>query len=99
MKIRQEVLRLAFLPTLLHLHQDQLDFLISFFGGKGPSLDQSPGLRQDLDGSRMFPTKSSNFRGHTIAEEALLPYFQASGCKSALFIVYILLHHYYYWSA
>ncbi|KAF8406332.1 hypothetical protein HHK36_008419 [Tetracentron sinense] len=68
---------LYFLPVLLHLHQGQLDFLISFFGGKGSPLDQSAGLPHDLGGSRMLQVKNSTFGGHTIAEEALLPYFQA----------------------
>ncbi|XP_042482535.1 autophagy-related protein 2 [Macadamia integrifolia] len=69
-------LSIAFLPMLVHLHQDQLDFLISFFGGKGSSVDQSPNMTQDFDGSRMSPEKSSHFGGRAIAEEALLPYFQ-----------------------
>ncbi|KAJ4965491.1 hypothetical protein NE237_017340 [Protea cynaroides] len=69
-------LSIAFLPLLVHLHQDQLDFLISFFGGKESSLNQSPNMAQDFDGSRMSPEKTSNFGGHAIAEEALLPYFQ-----------------------
>ncbi|KAA8536190.1 hypothetical protein F0562_028668 [Nyssa sinensis] len=67
-------LRIAFLPMLLHLHQGQLDFFISFFGGS--SVDQSPSAPQDSGESKMLPKKSSNFGGHTISEEALLPYFQ-----------------------
>ncbi|KAE9447189.1 hypothetical protein C3L33_20913, partial [Rhododendron williamsianum] len=70
-------LRVAFLPLLLHLHQSQLDFLISFFGGKNSSVDQSPNAHQDLSEPEMFPEKSSNLGGHTISEEALLPFFQA----------------------
>nr|DAD41239.1 TPA_asm: hypothetical protein HUJ06_015562 [Nelumbo nucifera] len=66
-------LRLAFLPILLHLHQGQLDFLVSFFGGKESKVDQSLSSH-DLDGSSMVPV--GNFGEHTIAEEALLPYFQ-----------------------
>lgn len=70
-------LRVAFLPLLLHLHQSQLDFLISFFGGKNSSVDQSPNAHQDLSEPEVFPEKSSNLGGHTISEEALLPFFQA----------------------
>ncbi|KAA8545884.1 hypothetical protein F0562_020665 [Nyssa sinensis] len=66
-------LRIAFLPMRLHLHQSQLDFLISFFGGS--SVDQPPSAPQDGE-SQLLPKKSSNFGGHTIFDEALLPYFQ-----------------------
>ncbi|XWS54815.1 hypothetical protein CRYUN_Cryun10bG0121600 [Craigia yunnanensis] len=67
-------LRIAFLPMLLHLHQSQLDFLISFFGEKSSSIDQSTGCPQDPD---LFGKQSNNLAGHAIANEALLPYFQA----------------------
>ncbi|XVE49181.1 hypothetical protein DITRI_Ditri01bG0061700 [Diplodiscus trichospermus] len=66
-------LRIAFLPLLLHLHQSQLDFLISFFGEKSSSVDQSTGCLQDPD---LLVRKSCNIAGHAIANEALLPYFQ-----------------------
>lgn len=69
-------LRVALLPMLLHLHQCQLDFLISFFGAKSSSIDQSPGCRQESDGSKFLPAKSNNLAGPTIEEEAFLPYFQ-----------------------
>ncbi|PQQ10892.1 autophagy-related protein 2 [Prunus yedoensis var. nudiflora] len=69
-------LRVALLPMLLHLHQCQLDFLISFFGAKSSSIDQSPGCHQDSDGSKLLPAKSNNLAGPTIEEEAFLPYFQ-----------------------
>ncbi|KAK6241046.1 Atg2/VPS13 [Theobroma cacao] len=68
-------LRIAFLPMLLHLHQSQLDFLISFFGERSSSIDQSTGCPQDPD---LLVRKSDNLAGHGIANEALLPYFQAS---------------------
>lgn len=68
-------LRIAFLPMLLHLHQSHLDFLTSFFGGKGLS-DQSPDASQDLSESGVLQKRGSKFGGHTINEEALLPYFQ-----------------------
>ncbi|OMO74070.1 hypothetical protein CCACVL1_16949 [Corchorus capsularis] len=65
-------LRIAFLPMLLHLHQSQLDFLISFFGERSPTVDQSAGC-PDPD---LFARKSNNVAGRGIANEALLPYFQ-----------------------
>ncbi|KAK9286331.1 hypothetical protein L1049_014723 [Liquidambar formosana] len=68
-------LRIAFLPLLLHLHQSQLDFLVSFFVGKSSLGGQSPSNPQDPSGSKLSPT-NSNLGGHPIAEEALLPYFQ-----------------------
>lgn len=75
-------LRVAFLPMRLHLHQCQLDFLISFFGAKSSTVDQSSGY-QDSDGSKVLPTNSNNLPGHAIAEEAFLPYFQASFVSSS----------------
>lgn len=71
-------LRIAFLPMLLHLHQSQLDFLINFFGGKSSSANQSLDHHQNSSGAKLPAMKSNNFAGHTIADEALLPYFQAS---------------------
>ncbi|XP_034681405.1 autophagy-related protein 2 isoform X10 [Vitis riparia] len=69
-------LRIAVLPILLHLHQGQLDFLVSFFGGKNQSVDQSPSHCHGSDGTKLSSTKNSNFARHAISEEALLPYFQ-----------------------
>ncbi|XVF01245.1 hypothetical protein REPUB_Repub04eG0071400 [Reevesia pubescens] len=66
-------LRIAFLPMRLHLHQSQLDFLISFFGEESSSIDQSIGCPQDPD---LLARKSCNLAGHVVATEALLPYFQ-----------------------
>ncbi|KAK4487321.1 hypothetical protein RD792_006063, partial [Penstemon davidsonii] len=40
--LEENRLRIALLPMRLHLHQSQLDFLISFFGGKRSSADTSP---------------------------------------------------------
>ncbi|XP_060676468.1 autophagy-related protein 2 isoform X1 [Ziziphus jujuba] len=71
-------LRIAFLPMRLHLHQRQLDFLITFFGAKSSSVDQSPGHHKDSDGSTSLPVMSNTVAGHsTSVEEAFLPYFQA----------------------
>lgn len=69
-------LRVAILPLLLHLHQSQLDFLIDFFGEKNSSVNQSPGSHKDSSDSKLSTTKSKNLAGYTIAEEALLPFFQ-----------------------
>jgi autophagy-related protein 2 len=65
-------LRVALLPILLHLHQSQLDFLISFFGAN--SLEKPVVSMGDSGGSTM----SVSVQGHNIIEEALLPYFQVN---------------------
>lgn len=70
-------LQIAFLPIRLHLHQSQLDFLISFFGAKSSPVDQSPSCHPDSDSSKLMPIKSNNVAGHNIVEEAFLPYFQS----------------------
>lgn len=79
-------LRVAILPLLLHLHQSQLDFLIDFFGEKSSSVNQSAGCHKDSSDSKLSTTKSKNLAGHTIAEEALLPFFQASDVELESFI-------------
>ncbi|XP_022746308.1 autophagy-related protein 2-like [Durio zibethinus] len=79
-------LRIAFLPMLLHLHQSQLDFLISFFDEKSSSIDQSTG------GPDLF-VKSNNLTGHSIANEALLPYFQMFDIWPILVRVDYIPHH------
>lgn len=65
-------LRVALLPILLHLHQSQLDFLISFFGAN--SLEKPVVSGGDSGGS----TFSVSVKGHNVIEEALLPYFQVN---------------------
>lgn len=75
-------LNVAILPMLLHLHQSQLDFLVNFFGRKNTLKDQFPNSCQDLEGSKSLPEKTQKNKDlafHSIAPEALLPYFQASG--------------------
>ncbi|KHN31066.1 Autophagy-related protein 2 [Glycine soja] len=75
-------LNVAILPMLLHLHQSQLDFLVNFFGRKSILKDQFPNSCQDLEGSKSLPEKTQKNKDlafHSIAPEALLPYFQASG--------------------
>nr|KYP76347.1 Autophagy-related protein 2 [Cajanus cajan] len=77
-------LNIAFLPMLLHLHQFQLDFLVNFFGRKNTSKEQFPNSWQDLEGSKSLPEKtqkSKDLAFHSIAQEALLPYFQAKGVE------------------
>lgn len=66
-------LQIAVLPMRLHLHQSQLEFLISFFGGK----NSSPDNFQDIVESDT-PQKDN----HSIVEEALLPYFQKFSISS-----------------
>ncbi|KAF7840850.1 autophagy-related protein 2 [Senna tora] len=65
-------LHIAFLPTKLHLHQSQLDFLVGFFGSQSSLNDQSPNHYQELEGSNT----SKSLVHHSISCEALLPYFQ-----------------------
>ncbi|KDP42306.1 hypothetical protein JCGZ_01630 [Jatropha curcas] len=69
-------LNIALLPMLLQLHQSQLDFLIGFFGGKDSLTDPSSDFNQNSSAAK--PSGTRNLGGHRIAEEALLPYFQAS---------------------
>ncbi|KAL0384200.1 UNVERIFIED_CONTAM: Autophagy-related protein 2 [Sesamum radiatum] len=76
-RIEENRLRIALLPLRLHLHQSQLDFLISFFGGKSSSDDPSPGTL-GLTGSGEPSEKSDNLKGSAISEEAFLTYFQES---------------------
>lgn len=71
-------MQVAFLPILLHLHQGQLDFLVSFFGGKNQSVDRSPSHCHASYGKNLSSTNDSSSASHTVSEEALLPYFQAS---------------------
>ncbi|XP_010521447.1 PREDICTED: autophagy-related protein 2 [Tarenaya hassleriana] len=67
-------LRAAFLPLLLHLHQSQVDFLISFFGAN--STEKPVGSVDDSGAFTSSVVRSDSIRGHNIIEEALLPYFQ-----------------------
>ncbi|KAJ0076917.1 hypothetical protein Patl1_36151 [Pistacia atlantica] len=55
------------------------DFLIDFFQAKSPSVVKSPACHKDSCDSSLLATRRKNLAGHTIADEALLPYFQASG--------------------
>lgn len=68
-------LRIAFLPMRLHLHQNQLDFLISFFGGTKSAVTPSQSSSQNLSKSEIV-AKRTKFGGNAVIEEALLPYFQ-----------------------
>ncbi|CAN0846557.1 Autophagy-related protein 2 [Linum grandiflorum] len=66
-------LKVSFLPIRVHLHQSQLDFLISFLSPKGVSADLS------TDGQKnpsSLARGSAAIVGPSIAPEALLPYFQ-----------------------
>ncbi|XP_010909747.1 autophagy-related protein 2 isoform X2 [Elaeis guineensis] len=68
-------LHLEFLPMRLHLYQDQLNFLIGFFG-KDSFVDEPPSLPNNLSESVTSGRKSRSFGSQTIMEEALLPFFQ-----------------------
>lgn len=78
-------LRVAILPMLLHLHQRQLDFLIDFFQAKSGSIEKSAACHKDSCDSSLLATKRRNLAGQTIVDEALLPYFQASGVELICF--------------
>ncbi|CAN1133503.1 Autophagy-related protein 2 [Linum perenne] len=67
-------LQVSFLPIRVHLHQSQLDFLISFFTPEGVSADG----QKHPSGVESLAISSADLAGHSIAPEALLPYFQAS---------------------
>ncbi|KHG30101.1 Autophagy-related protein 2 [Gossypium arboreum] len=84
-------LRIALLPIRLQLHQSQLDFLISFFGEKSTSLDQTTSCHPDTD---LLVKKSHNLAGHAIANEALLPYFQARQLASQFVFLSFSFWHY-----
>ncbi|KAJ7967449.1 Autophagy-related protein 2 [Quillaja saponaria] len=86
-------LRIAVLPILLHLHQCQLDFLISFFGGRTSTNDLSSNCCQNSEGSKLLPEKSKNLTSHTIELEALLPYFQKFNIRPLLVRVDYSPHH------
>ncbi|XP_042010963.1 autophagy-related protein 2-like isoform X1 [Salvia splendens] len=74
--IEENRLRIAFLPLLLHLHQRQLEFFISFFGGKNSPAESSSSIPTDKSNSGDLFEKSDNVEGRGISEEAFLPYFQ-----------------------
>ncbi|KAK4437873.1 Autophagy-related protein 2 [Sesamum alatum] len=76
-RIEENRLRIALLPLRLHLHQSQLDFLISFFGGQSSSDDPTPGTL-GLTNSGEPSEKSDSLQGSAISEEAFLTYFQES---------------------
>ncbi|KAL5992771.1 hypothetical protein ACLOJK_013690 [Asimina triloba] len=67
-------LQLAFLPIRVHLDQEQLNFLISFFTRNDPLNDSSQNDPSDTSGSRS--TENWSLGRQAIAREALLPFFQ-----------------------
>lgn len=69
-------LRVAFLPMRLRLHQSQLDFLINFFGGQSTSINSSKNGTHDMLEAGKESHKTASLSGHTIVQEALLPFFQ-----------------------
>ncbi|XP_031482681.1 autophagy-related protein 2 isoform X1 [Nymphaea colorata] len=66
-------LKLSLLPLRLHLHQSQVDFLVSFFSHGHPSSDQFSSVPNDLGRPCTFATSVSQLN---VVEEALLPFFQ-----------------------
>ncbi|KAL3814219.1 hypothetical protein ACJIZ3_015487 [Penstemon smallii] len=80
--LEENRLRIALLPMRLHLHQSQLDFLISFFGGKSSSADTSPNTPPGIGKPGGLSETSDNIQGCSISEEAFLNYFQASRMTS-----------------
>lgn len=70
-------LHLEFLPMRLHLDQDQLNFIISFFS-KDSFVDETRSPPNNSSESEMSGRESRSFGSQTIVEEALLPFFQAS---------------------
>ncbi|CAI0556958.1 unnamed protein product [Linum tenue] len=74
-------LQISLLPIRVHLHQSQLDFLISYFGPKGLSADLSSDSQQNSGSVESLPISGADLAGHSIAPEAFLPYFQASTIK------------------
>ncbi|KAI3441378.1 Autophagy-related protein 2 [Psidium guajava] len=73
---------IALLPLRLHLHQRQLDFLISFFGNEDPPQDWSSGVQNNLGGSEvLLQNAQSGSMRNAIVDEALLPYFQKFDIK------------------
>ncbi|XP_051146509.1 autophagy-related protein 2 isoform X2 [Andrographis paniculata] len=78
LRIEENRLRVSLLPIRLHLHQSQLDFLISFFGGERSSADPSSSSSLDSSKSGELLEKCESLRGCSISEEAFLTYFQES---------------------
>lgn len=73
---------IALLPLRLHLHQRQLDFLVSFFGNEDLSQDWSSGVQNDLGGSEVLPQNAQCApMWNAVVDEALLPYFQKFDIK------------------
>ncbi|XP_072952830.1 autophagy-related protein 2 [Typha angustifolia] len=68
-------LQLEILPLRLHLDQDQLNFLVSFFS-KDSDGDDSHSMPHDLNEPEMSGRDITNYGSQMIVEEALLPFFQ-----------------------
>jgi autophagy-related protein 2 len=80
-------LHLEILPLQLHLDQGQLNFLISFFQN---DLCNNPNLACENEN---IDAQSTMYRSDTIADEALLPFFQKFDVKPlVLHINYIPRH-------
>ncbi|RLM55797.1 autophagy-related protein 2 [Panicum miliaceum] len=69
-------LHLEILPLQLHLDQGQLNFLINFF--QNDSCNNDPHLHCEKE---IVDVKSTSYGGNTVADEALLPFFQKFDVK------------------
>ncbi|KAL8541374.1 hypothetical protein ACS0TY_002578 [Phlomoides rotata] len=74
-RIEENRLRIALLPMILHLHQRQLDFLISFFGGTNSSAESAHNTLDLSKSGEPFEMRD-NLHGRAVSEEAFLTYFQ-----------------------
>ncbi|CAA2991579.1 autophagy-related 2 [Olea europaea subsp. europaea] len=92
--LEENRLSIALLPLRLHLHQNQLDFLISFFGGKSSQADLSQSATSPGPSERGKSTKKSAILGsNTISDEAFLTYFQKFDIQPVLIRVDYCPHH------
>uniref|UniRef100_A0A1D1XDD5 Autophagy-related protein 2 n=1 Tax=Anthurium amnicola TaxID=1678845 RepID=A0A1D1XDD5_9ARAE len=85
-------LHFSFLPMRLHLHQGQLDFLLSFFSNDA-SVGLSSGSTNDLVATQTSVRKNTSVEAHDIAEEALLPFFQKCDIYPSVVCVDYIPHH------
>lgn len=92
--LEENRLSIALLPLRLYLHQNQLDFLISFCGGKNSPADlsqsaTSPGPNE----TGKSPKKSANLGSNIVSDEAFLTYFQKFDIQPVLIRVDYCPHH------
>uniref|UniRef100_A0A0D9WP46 Autophagy-related protein 2 n=1 Tax=Leersia perrieri TaxID=77586 RepID=A0A0D9WP46_9ORYZ len=81
-------LRLEILPLQLHLDQGQLNFLISFFQNDSCNNPYLPCENENID------AKSTTYQSDTIADEALLPFFQKFDVKPLVVHINYIPRHF-----